>query len=193
MRILLIDHYDSFSDILADYLRQLGCTVHIVKTDKVDKTTLQKLKPEKVIVGPGPGHPSDNSLLLVRHILSEIFAHETPFLGICLGHQMLASYFGASVVTATNIAHGVSSRLIRKPDILFKNIPEEFNVIRYHSLIVDKKSIQNTVLEITALTLSDEVMAIRHKGLPCYGVQFHPESVLTEFGLKILDNFVKFC
>ena len=191
MKVLLIDHYDSFTDILADYLRQLSCSVDIVQTDKINEKTLVNLCPDKVIVGPGPGHPSDVNLLALRDILPVIFESKIPYLGVCLGHQILANYFGAKIITAPIIAHGLRSKLKHRPDVLFESVTEEFSVVRYHSLIVDIDSIKNTMLEVTALTSMNEVMAIRHKNLPCYGVQFHPESVLTEFGLKILDNFVK--
>lgn len=190
MKILLIDHYDSFTDIIADYLRQLNCDVFILKTDKVTVNILEEFAPEKIIVGPGPGHPNDSSLSLVKNILPQIFLNKTPLLGVCLGHQMIAEYFGAKVVNATTIAHGLSSRLTHEQDVLFDGIPDEFTVVRYHSLIVDSNSIYGTPLKITAMTRSAEVMAICHEDLPCYGVQFHPESVLTEFGLKILDNFI---
>lgn len=191
MKVLLIDHYDSFVDMIADYLRQLKCQVIILKTDEINDQTLDILKPEKVIIGPGPGHPSDSGLIVTKQLLRLVLVRKIPVLGICLGHQLIAEYFGALVVKADFIAHGLKTKVIHNRDSFFSNIPTQFNVVRYHSLIVDKSSMSDTELEIIAMTESNEVMALRHNKLSCYGVQFHPESILTDCGLQILSNFLE--
>jgi anthranilate synthase/aminodeoxychorismate synthase-like glutamine amidotransferase len=191
MRVLLIDHYDSFIDMIADYLQQLDCEVVIKKSDQLNEMTVAQLLPNKIVIGPGPGHPSDLDLVAVKIILASAITKNIPVLGICLGHQIIAEYFGAKVILASHIAHGVCSEILHDGDILFNNVANPFKATRYHSLIVDSGSLNNnTALVNTARTQAGEVMALRHKSLPIYGVQFHPESVMTDSGLQILANFI---
>lgn len=190
IKVLLIDHYDSFADMIADYLRQLACDVIILKSDQITAAVFEELNPDKIIIGPGPGHPSDNDLISVRNLLPLAVAENIPILGICLGHQIIAEYYGARVVRAQKIAHGVCSDLFHNQDPLFVHIPDCFSATRYHSLIVDSRSINETPLRVLAKTEAAEIMALRHETLPLYGIQFHPESIMTYYGMQILTNFI---
>lgn len=198
--LLLIDHYDSFSAMIADYCRQLkpDCrrqnyrrqNCYVVKTDQLYTGMLTHLMPSHIIIGPGPGHPNDPQLAAVRIILSQAIALAIPILGICLGHQIIAEYFGARVVPAQWIAHGLVSEINHQGDLLFKGVPQHFMATRYHSLLIEPASLAGTPLHAIAHSHQDEIMAIRHHTLAIFGLQFHPESVMTTQGLTMLANFI---
>lgn len=182
--ILYIDHYDSFTNIIADYIKHLGFDLDIKKTDDKIHNLNQYTH---VIIGPGPGHP--NELTHVYMIIEHCEQHNIPLLGICLGHQLIAQYYGSNVVKASNIFHGKTS-LIAQPDNssnIYKDIPEYFKVTRYHSLVVDQI---HKPLKTISLTLDNEIMAFEHESKSIYGVQYHPEAYLSEYGLQILNNFL---
>ena len=190
MKVLLVDHHDSFIDMIADYLKQLGAEIVLLKTDQLSLDTISQTLPNKIIIGPGPGHPLDPALDPVRKIIIQAIKHNIPVLGICLGHQIIAEYFGASVIQTENIAHGMCSKLLHDGTVLFNGLPKEFIVTRYHSLIVDTQDFNHAQLKITATTDIGEIMALQHLSFPVFGVQFHPESAMTEHGLEMLKNFL---
>lgn len=190
--ILIIDHYDSFIDMIADYCKQLGFNILIIKTDEISCEVFTNHPISHIIIGPGPGHPADKSLDATRNILEYAINCKTSLLGICLGHQIIADYFGAKITTAKTISHGKISKCINNSNSkLFKNLPQNFKITRYHSLAIDQSTIPDCTLKITAYTEDNEIMAIEHKTLNIYGIQFHPESITTEYGLQILNNFLR--
>lgn len=188
--LLIIDHYDSFVDMIADYCAQLGFKSSIVKTDQIYPELITELAPTHIILGPGPGHPKDQQLIPVWELLSSAVKAKIPVLGICLGHQLIAEFFQAKVLKAQQIAHGIVSLITHNSDQLFAQIPVKFQATRYHSLQVTSESILGTPLCVTALSEQQEIMAIRHHKLAIFGIQFHPESVQSEYGLEILANFL---
>ena len=185
--ILVIDNYDSFTYNIVQYLYEWEKTVLVYRNDKISINEIEKLKPSKILISPGPGNPSEAgiSLSVIKH-----FAGKVPILGVCLGHQCIAEVFGGKVVRAKNLMHGKTSQIHHDKKGIFKSLSNPFEATRYHSLIVEKKSFP-TELEISAQTLQGEIMALRHKKLKVDGVQFHPESILTIEGKKLLKNFVK--
>lgn len=188
--LLIIDHYDSFSNMIADYCKVITGEYIMLKTDQISSSTLKEINPSSIIIGPGPGHPSDLELLATKELIKDSIQSQIPILGVCLGHQLIAEIFGAKIVKANNICHGIISKIKHNSSFIFKTLPQSFNVTRYHSLIIEHESLSNTVLKITALTAQNEVMAIQHQSLPIFGVQFHPESVTTDYGKEILENFL---
>jgi anthranilate synthase/aminodeoxychorismate synthase-like glutamine amidotransferase len=180
--VLLIDNYDSFTYNLQDYLQQIGLDCEVFRND-VSLEVLKKRPYEALVLSPGPGKPEDagNLMAIIEH-----FQQELPILGICLGHQALALHFGASIKKAALPMHGKISTITCIDDPIFENIPPVFQVVRYHSLITHELPPQLTIL---ARTEQNEIMAYRHINLPIYGLQFHPEAVLTEFGLQLLKNW----
>lgn len=188
--ILVIDHYDSFIDMICDYLLQLGHDYRMVKTDKLCGTEPNTLAPEHIILGPGPGHPADQSLATVNQLITNAIARQTPILGICLGHQILAQYFGATIDYGEFPAHGIVSSINHDCCGIFSGIPTPLKVTRYHSLIVKDLNIAQETIRVTATTAKGEIMAISHKQLPIHGIQFHPESIMTESGKELLANFL---
>lgn len=186
--ILMIDNYDSFTYNIVQYCRELGANLKIIRNDEMVIDEIIKLNPEKIIISPGPATPNEAGITLevIRH-----FAGKLPIFGICLGHQSIAQVFGGDVVRATNMMHGKTSMMKRVGECkIFKNIPNNFIATRYHSLIVDKKTLPSTI-EATAFSEDDnEIMALRIKGEEIYGVQFHPESIMSEYGHKIISNFL---
>jgi anthranilate synthase/aminodeoxychorismate synthase-like glutamine amidotransferase len=183
--ILLIDNYDSFTYNLTDYFAQLGEDILLFKNDEINAADLSKLNFDKIVISPGPNRPKDSGNLM--SIIEETY-DKYPILGICLGHQALGEFFGAELTHAAEPMHGKVSRIQHTGDGLYKNLPNEFNVCRYHSLIL--KNFENTELKQNAWTLNHECMGIEHTQLPIVGVQFHPEAILSEYGLDLLKNWL---
>ena len=188
MKILLIDNYDSFTYNLFHYLSSLKTKVQVYRNDKINTIDIIKKGFDRIVISPGPGNPnqSGNCLKIVREIHNKI-----PILGVCLGHQIIGQVFGSKIIQAKKLMHGKTSRIISKKIGILKNLPINFEATRYHSLIIDKKTLSKD-LEITAETIEGLVMGIKHKKYNVHGVQFHPESIKTKLGIKILKNFIKF-
>ena len=186
MKIVLIDNYDSFTYNLYHYISQLKCEVEVYRNDKIDAKTILRKKFKKIVISPGPGNPSQsgNCLKIVRSIYKKI-----PILGVCLGHQIIGQVFGSKIVQARKLMHGKTSLIVSKQKGILRNLPKNFEATRYHSLIVDKKTLSKE-LEITAETKDGLIMGIQHKKFNIHGVQFHPESIKTKLGIKILKNFI---
>jgi len=187
MKIILIDNYDSFTFNLFHYLSSLKVNVDVIRNDKITTKEIIKRKYDKIVISPGPGNPnqSGNCLKIVRSLYKRI-----PILGVCLGHQIIGQVFGSKIVQAKKLMHGKTSKIISKKTGILKNLPKTFEATRYHSLIIDKKTLSKE-LEITAKTKDGLIMAVKHKKYSVYGVQFHPESIKTRVGIKILKNFIK--
>lgn len=185
--ILVIDNYDSFTYNLVQYLGELGGEIAVYRNDKITVKEIEALLPERIIISPGPGRPDDAG---ISKDVIRLFADRVPILGVCLGHQAIAECFGAKVDIADRIMHGKVSSIYHNSKGVFKEIPSPFTATRYHSLLVGPESLKDP-LELTAWTEEKEVMGIQHKKRPIYGVQFHPESVLTTAGKKILKNFLE--
>lgn len=189
MKVLLIDAYDSFVYIVDHYLQTLGHDVDVIRCDRIDHSTLHIY--DAVVLGPGPGHPTACGYLDVINQLEG----KTPIMGICLGMQAIAEYYGVKVVQAKRRQHGKVSRITTDQKGCFSNLPEEINVTRYHSLVASRSEFtQETPLLVSAVSLLDgEVMGIRHIQHTIEGVQFHPESITTEYGLEMMKNFFDRC
>lgn len=185
--ILVIDNYDSFTFNLVQYLGELGATMHVVRNDRLDEETFQRLSPQAIVISPGPGTPDDAG---VSCGLIEQKAREIPTLGVCLGHQCIGQVFGARILRAPRLMHGKTSLISHNGKGVFRDLPNPFTATRYHSLIVDKSSVPSDV-EICAQAEDDGmIMGLRHRKFPIHGVQFHPESILTTEGKKLLKNFL---
>ena len=187
MKIILIDNYDSFTFNLFHYISSLNTTVDVVRNDKITSKEILKKKYDKIVISPGPGNPnqSGNCLKIVKSLYRKI-----PILGVCLGHQIIGQVFGSKIIQAKKLMHGKTSKIISKKTGVLKNLPKTFEATRYHSLIIDKKSLSKD-LEITAETKDGLIMGVRHKKYHVHGVQFHPESIKTKIGIKILKNFIR--
>jgi anthranilate synthase/aminodeoxychorismate synthase-like glutamine amidotransferase len=184
--LLMIDNYDSFTYNLVQYFGELGQKVRVFRNDAITLPQIDKLKPEMIVISPGPGRPSDAG---ISKELINRFKGVYPILGVCLGHQCIGEVFGAEVVRAQRIMHGKTSAVFHDGIILFKGLPNPFNATRYHSLIVKKETLPDC-LTVSAWTDHDEIMGIRHRAYPVEGIQFHPESVLTSCGKDFLRNFL---
>jgi len=187
MRVLLIDNYDSFTYNLYQYLCELGAHVDVVRNDVVTIEEVQEHAPDFIVISPGPGVPRDAgiSVELVRALGST-----TPILGVCLGHQAITEAYGGVVTRAPELMHGKASQVHHDQKGVFQGLPTPFSAIRYHSLCAAPEAVPD-VLEVTARSDSGVIMAVRHRKYPVYGVQFHPESILTEHGKDLLRNFLK--
>ncbi|MFA6130083.1 MAG: aminodeoxychorismate/anthranilate synthase component II [Candidatus Omnitrophota bacterium] len=185
--ILMIDNYDSFTYNLVQYLGELGQVVKVYRNDALSIEDIKKLNPAKIVISPGPGRPEDAGISC--DVIRE-FSGKIPILGVCLGHQAIGFVYGAKIVGAKKLMHGKTSKIYHNKKDIFKGITNPFIATRYHSLLVEKKSLP-ACLEITASTSEDEIMGLKHKAYPVWGVQFHPESILTKSGKQILDNFIK--
>ena len=187
MKIILIDNYDSFTFNLFHYISSLKVNVDIFRNDKISSKEIILKKYDKIVISPGPGNPnqSGNCLKIVKSLYKQI-----PILGVCLGHQIIGQVFGSKIVQAKRLMHGKTSNIISKKTGILKNLPKNFEATRYHSLIIDKKTLSKD-LEIIAETNDGLIMGIKHKQHNVYGVQFHPESIKTKIGIKILKNFIK--
>ncbi len=187
--VLMIDNYDSFTYNIVQYCRELGADLKVIRNDELSIDEIKALKPQKIILSPGPSTPDDAGVTLD---VIEAFKDTTPIFGVCLGHQSIAQAFGAKVVRAQNMMHGKTSKIKKISETaIFKELPQEFTQTRYHSLVVKKDEVPD-IIQVTAKSLDDEeIMALEIKGKPIFGVQFHPESIMSEYGHKILDNFLK--
>lgn len=190
--LLMIDNYDSFTYNVVQYFAELGADVQVYRNDEITIEEIEALKPDHLVVSPGPCTPLEAgiSVAAIKH-----FAGKIPILGICLGHQSIGMAFGGDIVRASQVMHGKISPIHHSNTGVFEGLSEAYNATRYHSLVIDKKTIPSC-LEITAWTENqngsmDEIMGVRHKELAIEGVQFHPESILTEHGHDLLDNFLK--
>ncbi len=184
--ILLVDNYDSFTYNLVQYLGELGADIRVFRNDQVTLDEIKSLNPDQIVISPGPGDPGDGGIS--NDVLRE-FGPTTPILGVCLGHQCIGEVYGAEVTRAPRLMHGKTSRVYHNGKGVFYGVPSPFNATRYHSLIVEEPL--PDCLEVTAFTRDGEVMGLRHKEYPTLGVQFHPESILTEHGKRILQNFLE--
>ena len=186
MKILLIDNYDSFTFNLYHYLSSLKTKVDVVRNDKITPKEIIKKRYNKIVISPGPGNPnqSGNCLNILKTLHKDF-----PFLGVCLGHQIIGQVFGSKIVQAKKLMHGKTSKIKSRQIGILKNLPNSFEATRYHSLIIDKKSLSKS-LKITAETDDGLIMGVQHKEYNIHGVQFHPESIKTKLGIKILKNFI---
>lgn len=186
--LLILDNYDSFTYNLVQYFGELGVEMKIFRNDALTVADVKKLAPEKICISPGPCTPNEAgiSLELIREL-----GPTTPILGVCLGHQSIGQIYGGEVVRADRLMHGKTSPIHHNGSSVFAGLPNPFEATRYHSLIVKRETLPEC-LEITAWTAENEIMGLRHKEHPVHGVQFHPESILTENGKQILETFLKF-
>jgi anthranilate synthase/aminodeoxychorismate synthase-like glutamine amidotransferase len=184
--ILLLDNYDSFTYNLAQYLGELGCNVEVHRNDKISVEEIARRKPERIVISPGPCTPEDAGISVE---LIHRLAGQFPVLGVCLGHQAIGAAFGGKIVRAPKLFHGKTSEIYHDGKGVFEKLPDPFTATRYHSLIVERKSLPKE-LAITAETEDGIIMGLRHRRYKIEGVQFHPESVLTESGKELLRNFL---
>lgn len=187
--LLLIDNYDSFTYNLAQYFQMLEQEVKVVRNDAINIDEIKKLNPDHIVLSPGPGRPEQAGVTL--DVIKK-FAGKLPILGVCLGHQAIGLHYGARITQADKIMHGKTSTIKHTGRGLFQGIKPSLEVTRYHSLLIEPATLP-AQFDITAQTETGEIMAIQHQQFPLYGVQFHPESILTEQGLKLLENFLKEC
>ena len=185
--LLMIDNYDSFTFNIVQYLAQLGEDVKVVRNDEIAVADIVALRPDRIVVSPGPCSPEEAgiSVAAIRE-----YAGKIPLLGVCLGHQSIGAAFGGKVVRSVSLMHGKTSPIHHDNKDLFAGLPNPFNATRYHSLVVERASLPDC-LEVTAWVENAEIMGLRHRELPVWGVQFHPESILTVGGMQLLDNFLK--
>tara|TARA_Y200000002_G_scaffold117289_1_gene95897 strand:+ start:345 stop:917 length:573 start_codon:yes stop_codon:yes gene_type:complete len=188
MKVLLIDNYDSFTFNLYHYISSLKNEVQVVRNDEITSNQIIKSNFQKIVISPGPGNPNSagNCIKIVKSLYKKI-----PILGVCLGHQVIGQVFGSKIIQAKKLMHGKTSKIKSKKIGILKNLPSTFQATRYHSLIIDKKTFSRN-LEITAETEDGIIMGIQHKKYNVHGVQFHPESIKTTIGIKILKNFINY-
>ena len=187
MKVLVIDNYDSFTYNLVQLIGKFTSEIVVVRNDKITIDEIKKINPDKILISPGPGKPEDSNISL--EVISKL-GPSIPLLGVCLGHQAIGAIFGAKVINAPVLMHGKSSEILHDNKTIFKNIPQKFTAGRYHSLIIDRKSLSEQ-LEITSETGDKIIMGIRHKKYPIEGIQFHPESILTPEGKNIIKNWLE--
>ena len=185
--ILMIDNYDSFTYNLVQYFGELGAKLDIHRNDEITINGIKKLKPKKIVISPGPGRPEGAGISL--DVIQE-FEGKIPILGVCLGHQCIGHAYGGKIVRAKSLMHGKTSKIKHDKKEIFKGIENPFEATRYHSLVISQPSFPNC-LEVTAWTDDKEIMGLRHKKYPIWGVQFHPESILTTSGKAMLKNFME--
>ena len=184
--LLMIDNYDSFTYNLVQYLAEIGQEVEVVRNDKISIEEINKLNPQYIVISPGPCTPNEAGISLS---LIEAFKGEIPILGVCLGHQSIGQAFGGKIIHAQTIMHGKTSKIFHNNKGVFRGIKDPFIATRYHSLVIDRESLPDC-FDITAWTDDNEIMGIKHKELAIEGVQFHPESILSEHGHDLLKNFL---
>ncbi len=187
--ILMIDNYDSFTYNVVQYCLELGADLNVIRNDELTVEEIKELHPEKIIISPGPATPNEAGVTL--DVIKE-FADTIPIFGICLGHQSIAQAFGGEVIRAKNMMHGKTSQIeVEKETVIFKGLPEEFRATRYHSLTVNQKNLPKNIIPTSYSKDDHEIMSLEIEGKNIYGVQFHPESIMSEHGYEILDNFLK--
>tara|TARA_B100001123_G_C15116347_1_gene949504 strand:+ start:117 stop:683 length:567 start_codon:yes stop_codon:yes gene_type:complete len=188
MKILLIDNYDSFTYNLYHYLSALKCKVEVFRNDKIEIDKIKKNKFQKIVISPGPGYPikAGNCLKIVKHFYKTI-----PILGVCLGHQIIGQAFNSKIVVANKLMHGKTSLIKHNGMGIFKGIKKVISATRYHSLVIDRKKVGKDLI-VTAVTMDKIIMGVMHNKYNVHGVQFHPESIKTPEGLKLLKNFLKY-
>jgi len=188
MKILLIDNYDSFTYNLFHYLSSLKCKVDVYRNDKINIAQIKKNKYKKIVISPGPGNPNDAGycLKLVKHFYKTI-----PILGVCLGHQIIGQVFGSKIILSKKLMHGKTSLIKHSGSGIFQGIKKTLYATRYHSLMIDRKTLGKELI-ITAETMDKTIMGIMHKKYNIHGVQFHPESIKTPYGIKLLKNFINY-
>ena len=185
--ILIIDNYDSFTYNLVQYIGSINKNLVVFRNDKITLDEISDINPEKIVISPGPGTPENAGISI--DIINN-FKKSKPILGICLGHQAIVVSLGGIVDRADEIVHGKTSEIFHEGSVLFRNIPDTFEATRYHSLVAIEKNFPNE-LSVTARTKSGVIMAVEHKNYPVFGLQFHPESIMTKFGIKMIENFLK--
>ena len=184
--ILMIDNYDSFTFNLVQYLGELGEKLSVARNDQITIAQIRAMRPAQIVISPGPGSPDDAG---ISNEVIRAFAGQTPILGVCLGHQCIGQVFGGQVVRAGRLMHGKTSLIRHNKRTIFRGLPNPFEATRYHSLLVRRETLPDC-LEITAWTDRREIMGLKHKTLPVWGVQFHPESIMTTSGKQLLKNFL---
>jgi anthranilate synthase component 2 len=183
----MLDNYDSFTFNIVQYFAQLGEDVKVVRNDEMRVSDIEGLKPDRIVISPGPCSPEEAGISVAT--IKE-YAGKIPLLGVCLGHQSIGAAFGGKIVRSVSLMHGKTSPIHHDGKEIFEGLPNPFNATRYHSLVVDRETLPDS-LEVTAWVENSEIMGLRHRSLPVWGVQFHPESILTESGMELLDNFLK--
>jgi len=187
--ILMIDNYDSFTYNVVQYCLELGADLKVIRNDELSVEEIKALNPEKIIISPGPATPNEAGVTLD---VIKAFGDTTPIFGICLGHQSIAQAFGGEVIRAKNMMHGKTSQVeIEKETIIYKGLPNEFRATRYHSLTVNQENLPSHIVPTSYSKDDHEIMSLEIEGKDIYGVQFHPESIMSEHGYEILDNFLK--
>ena len=187
IKLLMVDNYDSFTYNIVQYFGELGANIEVFRNDEIDLEGIAQRKPDRLVISPGPCSPAEAgiSVAAIQH-----FAGKLPILGVCLGHQSIGAAFGGKIVRAQELMHGKTSVIQTTQQGMFRNLPEKFTVNRYHSLVIQRTSCPAD-LEVTAWTDDGEIMGVRHRSLAIEGVQFHPESILTEHGHAMLKNFLE--
>ena len=184
--LLMIDNYDSFTYNIVQYFAQLGEDVKVVRNDRITLDEIAELAPERIVVSPGPCSPAEAGISVP---VIKNFSGKIPILGVCLGHQSIGAAFGGNVIRSSQLMHGKTSPIFHNNTDLFEGLPSPFDATRYHSLIVERSTLPDC-LAVTAWVENGEIMGLRHKALPVWGVQFHPESILTQHGMDLLGNFL---
>ena len=185
--IFMIDNYDSFTYNLVQYLGELGEKLKVFRNDKISINGIKQIKPSRIVISPGPGRPEGAGIS--ARVIKE-FASRIPILGVCLGHQCIGYVYGAKIVQAKKIMHGKTSQIYHNKKTIFKGLPNPFEATRYHSLAISRKNLPEVLEVIAWEKANNEIMAIKHREFPLWGVQFHPESILTKAGKKLLANFL---
>ncbi|SUA64194.1 Anthranilate synthase component 2 [Oligella sp. MSHR50489EDL] len=187
-KLFMLDNYDSFTYNLVQYFGELGAEVTVARNDEITVEEIDALEPDLICISPGPCSPAEAgiSVDVIKH-----FAGQVPILGVCLGHQSIGAAFGGKIVRAKQLMHGKTSAITHSGSDVFSDIPSPFTVTRYHSLVIERDSLPEC-LEITAESEDGEIMGVAHKEMPIFGVQFHPESVLSDYGHELLNNFLKY-
>ena len=189
MKVLILDNYDSFTYNLYQFFGELGAQLQVSRNDKISLDEIRAFAPDRIVISPGPGRPDNPTYFGVGMEAIRELGHQTPILGICLGHQGIVCAFGGRLVRLDTVMHGKASTVFHNKDSIFEGVPQSFEAMRYHSLIAQAEALPKE-LDVIAKTFNDVIMAVRHRNFPIWGIQFHPESIGTQHGMKILANFL---